>query len=66
MKFYYSKNSNYETCKIGSIRLIPQIEDINNIREDYERMKGMIFGEIPSFEEIIEVIKKLENEINSI
>ena len=66
MKFYYSKNSSYETCKLGSVRLVPQVDDFDNIKEDYEQMKKMICGSIPSFDEIIKEIQNLEKEINSL
>ena len=66
MKFYYSKKSSYETCKLGSVRLVPQVDDFDNIKEDYEQMKKMIFGSTPSFDEIIKEIQNLEKEINSL
>ena len=39
---------------------------VDNIKEDYEQMKKMIFGSTPSFDEIIKEIQNLEKEINSL
>ena len=37
-----------------------------SLRDDYEHMQNMLFGDKPSFEEIISCISKLEEEINAI
>ena len=39
------------------------IEDLNN---DYEHMKDMIYGNKPPFDDIIESLMELENEINAL
>jgi len=35
------------------------------LESDYESMKGMLFGEIPSFEAVMDAVRQLENEINA-
>ena len=35
------------------------------MKADYAAMRNMIYGEYPSFDEILSTIKKLESEINS-
>lgn len=65
-KFYYSKSASYETAHIGTIRLIPDDEAINELRDDYERMKDMIYGNKPSFDQIIDTLAILEVEINNL
>ena len=36
------------------------------LREDYEHMKNMIFGETPEFEEIMECMERMEEKINGL
>ena len=64
LKFYYARNASYETAKIGTIRLVPSEAAIKDLKVDYEHMKGMIYGGIPSFDEIMDATAKLEEEIN--
>ena len=65
-KFYYSASAGYDTAQIGTMKLIPKKEDIDLLKDDYEQMKQMIFGEIPNFEEVIYTIQKMEKEINKL
>lgn len=66
LKFYYSQNASYETARIGSLRLVPEAAAIDDLRTDYDHMKDMIYGEKPTFEEIMRAIAELESEINSL
>jgi len=40
--------------------------NLDKLRDDYEHMQNMLFGEKPSFEEIMEGIAKLEKAINAL
>jgi hypothetical protein len=64
LKFYYTKNASYETAHFGTLRLVPCADAIKDLSIDYEHMKDMIFGPIPSFEDILTEIKEVENELN--
>ena len=66
LKFYYTKNASYETAHIGTIKLIPRADAIKDLRVDYDHMMDMIYGEKPSFSEIMEAIVRLEKEINEL
>ena len=48
------------------MRLLPPEKCIPLLREDYEHMKNMIFGETPEFEEIMACMERLEGEINGL
>ena len=48
------------------MRLMPPDYNLDKLRDDYEHMQNMLFGEKPSFEEIMQGIEKLETEINEI
>lgn len=49
----------------GSVRLVPQAELLTAIESDYRAMEGMILGESPEFEWIIEQIQHAETVINA-
>ena len=66
MKFYRCPWAKYEEAYPGTIRLIPQEKYFSEIQDDYGRMKNMIYGTVPSFEQIITVIRELEEEINQL
>lgn len=63
-RFYPAGSAHYELAKPGTMRLMPPIDCIPILRDDYEHMKNMIFGEKPVFEEIMVCIERLETEIN--
>ena len=51
--------------KIGSINIIPSVNILKALEQDYEIMRSeMIYGHPPTFEEIIEAMKNLQYEIN--
>ena len=64
-KFYRSPWAGYEYAKPGSMRLTPPSHSRSILENDYLRMQSMIFGEKPSFEELMESIRNLEIEINT-
>jgi len=64
-KFYRCPWAHYEFAKCGTMRLLPPNYNIQNLRNDYEHMQNMIFGEKPNFDVILEGLAKLEKEINS-
>jgi len=66
MKFYPRSWAQYEAAKPGSLRLCPPIERFDALRKDYEVMQGMMFGASPSFQELMDYIKQLENELNNL
>lgn len=63
--FYDRAWSEFDKARPGSFKLYPNEEYIEALKSDYDRMKKMIFSTvIPSFEDILEVMGKLEDEIN--
>jgi hypothetical protein len=47
------------------MRLMPPDYNLDKLRDDYEHMQNMLFGEKPSFGEIIDGISELEVLINN-
>lgn len=65
-RFYPAGSAHYELARPGTMRLIPPTDCLPLLREDYEHMKNMIFGETPEFEEIMECMGRMEGEINGL
>jgi hypothetical protein len=64
MRFYRCPWANYENAKPGTFRLIPEPARLEELEKDYRQMKVMIFGDVPKFDQIINTLKTLEDEIN--
>ena len=64
-KFYPRKWARYDLAKAGTLKLYPPDHSIQRLKDDYSQMKSMIYGYCPSFDEVLEGIKGLENEINA-
>lgn len=65
-RFYPAGSAHYELAKPKTMRLMPPEDCTNTLRDDYEHMKNMLFGDVPSFEEILNVLRELEEEINQL
>ena len=64
VKFYYAGWANYKDAKPGSMKLLPPPYCMEALRKDYQKMQMMIYGAPVSFDEILESLKQLEDEIN--
>jgi len=64
MRFYPSGWSKYDTAVPGTLKLMPSEHVLRALRADYASMRNMIFGQYPAFEDVLETLKKLEDEIN--
>jgi len=53
-----------ETAKLGSFRLVPEGDLKGILQDDYEKLKQMIIGEPPSFDEVLSLLEDLENRLN--
>ena len=59
-------SAHYELARPGTLRLLPPDSSLAELKADYAAMRWMIFGEYPSLSEILDTLKKLEDEINSL
>jgi hypothetical protein len=62
--FYPSAWARYPLAKPGTLRLVPAEARLPELRRDYQAMAVMIFGEPPAFDQIVESLAALEDEIN--
>lgn len=64
-KFYYSAWGHISEANLGNIKLVPSENRIKELEVDYNKMSNMLFGDYPSFKEIISHLKELEEIINN-
>ncbi len=65
-KFYPRGWAHYELAKPGTLRLLAPAYNEKALRDDYKFMQNMLFGTIPSYENIMATIAELEREINDL
>ncbi len=63
-RFYSSAWAKYEDAKIGTLKLLPPDFRYRELKEDYISMRNMIFDKYIEFDEIMSILKELEDEIN--
>lgn len=59
-------NAHYDDCAIGLCRLIPDLLELKELQLDYQKMidAGFFFKPPPSFDQILESLRQLEEKIN--
>lgn len=62
--FFASGWAHYETATPGSVHLIPASERMPALQADYARMREMIFGDVPTWGEIMRGLRELEDGVN--
>lgn len=50
--------------KIGTMKLMPPERNLQVLKDDYDHMQNMIFGEKVPFDTILDGIEELEKEVN--
>ncbi len=58
--FFQAAWAKYGEAVPGTLRLVPPKGRLQELKEDYEKMKEMIFGEPPTFEHVLEVLAEIE------
>lgn len=64
--FYNNSYANYDKCITGQVQLIPNADEINGLKIDYQAMieNDYFFKAPPSFEQIIVGLQELQDTIN--
>jgi hypothetical protein len=66
-RFYPSAWARYDLAVPGTFKLLPTAQSqLADLERDYKDMQVMLFGEPPEFSSILDALRKLETEINSI
>jgi hypothetical protein len=63
--FFYRGNTGLDAATRGSFRLRPIKEMLEPLKKDYAAMATMIFGEVPTFEEILASVARAEERLNA-
>ena len=64
--FFYRNHTGLHAAKRGSFRLRPSDKMLDPLRRDYGAMSTMIFGEVPTFEAVIESVARAEERLNAV
>ena len=66
-RFYPSKWARYDLAVPGSMKLLPASQSqLKELERDYEDMQVMLFGTPPTFTRVLDVLRDLEQGINSL
>jgi hypothetical protein len=57
--------ASYDTAKIGSLKILPNPEQIEILKSDYSKMNEMFMGEHPDFNELLSALGDLEHLLNT-
>lgn len=63
-KFYRDSWADYDACLCGHFKLVPPYARIPELRKDYFAMREMFYEAVPDFDNVIRVLRELEQEIN--
>jgi hypothetical protein len=66
MRFYRCPWAMYEEARPGSLRLLPPAHHVDELQRDYRAMGVMLFGVVPTFDEIMAMLAALEKSINEL
>ena len=64
-RFYRSPWASYETAKPGTLRLMPTESGDAVLRKDYVAMRPMFFSDPPPWDDILDGLRILEQQINA-
>jgi hypothetical protein len=62
--FFPAAWARYADARSGTLRLVPPDARLPELEQDYRKMREMIFGEPPSFERLLEVLREIERHVN--
>ncbi|MDO9224915.1 MAG: nucleotidyl transferase AbiEii/AbiGii toxin family protein [Pseudomonadota bacterium] len=63
-RFYPRGWARYDLAVPGTLRLVPEGAVLRAVESDYRAMGNMIFGEAPTFSDMMVTLERLENDIN--
>ena len=66
IKFYPRAWAKYQEAVPGTLKLVPPDYRFAALAADYEAMKDMLYGDVPTFETVMSAVSELEKEINAL
>jgi hypothetical protein len=64
--FFASAAAKYAEARPGTLRLVPPDTRLGALRQDYQSMQEMIFGQAPTFEHLMTILGEIESAVNAI
>ena len=64
--FFNRPDFDLATAVVPTFSVVPEGEMLNDLRRDYQAMTGMIFGDAPAFNAVIDKTVELESILNSV
>jgi predicted nucleotidyltransferase component of viral defense system len=65
-KFYRTPWAHLEDCKPGTVKLVVPEYRLAGLNADYTAMQDMLTAEAPTFNEIMDYMQELQNELNNL
>jgi hypothetical protein len=62
--FFPAAWARYAEAKPGTLRLVPPDARLSESEQDYRNMQEMIFGEPPTFNRLLDVLREIERNVN--
>ena len=64
--FYHASYAEYDACLAGGLRLAPGSALDTYLRADFKKMRdaGMFYADPPSFDNILDRLRELQDQIN--
>lgn len=62
--FFKDSKARYDLAKQGILRLLPQDDQVDQLKADYRQMEQMFFETPAAFDDILEKLKAVEDKIN--
>jgi hypothetical protein len=64
-RFYPAAWANYEEAALNRVSILPNSAHLAELEKDYQAMKEMIFGEMPSFENLLADLHHLQTSLSA-
>ena len=64
VKFYPRSWAKYQEAVPGTLKLVPPKYRFSALAADYEAMKDMLYGDVPSFNTVMDALRNLERGIH--
>lgn len=64
--FFSAAGARYDEARPGSLGIVPPESRLGELRRDYQNMREMIFGEPLPFDDMLEVLREIEEAVNAV
>lgn len=65
-RFYPSRSARYDLARPGTIRLLPDEDQLTELARDYRRMETMFYSSPPEWKVLVHELRRLERAINNL